>query len=415
MPPPPPPPEGFEGVYKPPTPPPPPHETTLSLPPPPPPPETEAAPVSSRLWSLAKSAASVTASAAATAAAKAKAADEKYELSARAKAKAAELGKSAGSFAGRKASEAGTAVARRVGAMTPEERQQWLEGATSVVAVAAAFGGTKTRALAGVGAVAVNLGSKANNVATSLPTDRAAQYADYLVEEQPGGGGGGGAYSSSEVAEVLTLEVVAAVPGGQTMKVSVEGIGAFEVAVPQGINVGETFSFEIDAPLSREELEPEAVPMGLPATPEPLNVVPTAVPVGQVGGGGAPAIAPIPMAVGISGSMPVPVVGGPVAMMPTMHQPPPQQQVQPQQQPQSLIQQARGNIEDARAAAAAAGTLARELDKMGVTPQQALNAGAQGVKLANEMGVTREQALNGLVGAARLFGGASSAQGSARR
>ena len=360
MPPPPPPPEGFEGVYK----------------PPPPPPETEAAPVSSRLWSLAKSAASVTASAAATAAAKAKAADEKYELSARAKAKAAELGKSAGSFAGRKASEAGTAVARRVGAMTPEERQQWLEGATSVVAVAAAFGGTKTtRALAGVGAVAVNLGSKANNVATSLPTDRAAQYADYLVEEQPGGGGGGGAYSSSEVAEVLTLEVVAAVPGGQTMKVSVEGIGAYEVAVPQGVNVGETFSFEIDAPLSREELEPEAVPMGLPATPEPLNVVPTAVPVGQVGGGGAPAIAP----------MPVPVVGGPVAMMPTMHQPPPHQQVQPQQQPQSLIQQARGNIEDAREAAAAAGTLARELDKMGVTPQQALNTGAQGVKLAKEM------------------------------
>ena len=386
------------------------------MPPPPPPPETEAAPVSSRLWSLAKSAASVTASAAATAAAKAKAADEKYELSARAKAKAAELGKSAGSFAGRKASEAGTAVARRVGAMTPEERQQWLEGATSVVAVAAAFGGTKTRALAGVGAVAVNLGSKANNVATSLPTDRAAQYADYLVEEQPGGGGGGGAYSSSEVAEVLTLEVVAAVPGGQTMKVSVEGIGAYEVAVPQGVNVGETFSFEIDAPLSREELEPEAVPMGLPATPEPLNVVPTAVPVGQVGGGGgAPAIAPIPMAVGITGSMPVPVVGGPVAMMPTMHQPPPHQQVQPPQQPQSLIQQARGNIEDARAAAAAAGTLARELDKMGVTPQQALNAGAQGVKLAKEMGVTREQALNGLVGAARLFGGASSAQGSARR
>ena len=52
---------------------------------------------------------------------------------------------------------------------------------------------------------------------------------------------------------------------------------------------------------------------------------------------------------------------------------------------------------------------------MGVTPQQALNAGAQGVKLAKEMGVTREQALNGLVGAARLFGGASSAQGSARR
>ena len=69
--------------------------------------------------------------------------------------------------------------------------------------------------------------------------------------------------------EVVALEVEATAAAGQLMRVHIEGAGDFEVMVPAGVQVGQTFKFEIEiADASGVEAMPEAVPLGQPVLPQ---------------------------------------------------------------------------------------------------------------------------------------------------
>lgn len=174
--------------------------------------------------------------------------------------------------------------------MTPEERRQWMEGATSVLSIAAALGGPKTKAAATLATVGVGAAVRVADVADTagLPTEA-------ITRAAAEGSGQDAAASVVEAPlEVLTLEVVATAESGGLMHVYVEGIGAFEVNVPAHVRRGESFEMQIEAPLERDCMQPEAVPMGMPVgvVPPPLLLhqveVPIAVPLGggpSVGGG----------------------------------------------------------------------------------------------------------------------------------
>ena len=385
--PPPPPPEGFEGVY---------------------PPRTAGAPAvekpaSERIWGFAKSVGTGITN-------KVKEIDEKHEISKKAGEKAAELNKKAGekatevsqsakesagsafsslrAGAAKKTSEATNAVGRKVGVMTPEERQRWLDGATTVATCAAVFGGSKTRAMAGVTNLAANVGTHVN-------TAHAAQAAP------PGAVGGGSCASASMAPRVMEVQVVASVPSGGVMRINVEGVGAFEVTVPPGVGVGMPFIIEVEEPQS------QSVPMGLPVDVSdgrramPPQSVPVAQPAGAQPGYAQP---------GAAG-------GGALCA---------------------------GGLCAGVAAAAGAGSLVRELNNLGVsprdaatmsvqgaktvqhvskelgmTPQETLKAGMQGAKavgqVSKELGVTPAQALNMGLSAAKMFGAAKPAAGGSSR
>ena len=221
-PPPPPPPEGFEGVYPP--------QTAANAP-------NAAATAANMLstgFSFAKKATAVVGS-------KMREVDDKFELSkksqqavadiseaaapvaAQAKGKLSELGKKGAE----KGAEVKTAAARKVGVMTPEERQRWLDGAVSVVAVASVFGGAKTKAVAGLAGVGLSA-YHSNNPPQPAASTSAAAASRSSAASAAGGG---------SIAEVLEVEVVATVPGGQVMRVHVENVGAFEVTVPAGVSI----------------------------------------------------------------------------------------------------------------------------------------------------------------------------------
>ena len=314
--------------------------------------------------------------AAADLAAKAKETDAKYEISKTAQDKTTAALSSVKESAVSNATKAKTVVAQKVGMQTPEERQQWLDTAVTAVSLASVFGGTKVKALAG----AAHVGVRAAN-AYSGAAQQAGHAAAPVGHLASGAVTKGTAAPSSEVTEMIEVELVATVPAGGVMRVQVEGYGAFEVTVPSGVGPGDRFIAQIETPLD------EPVPMGLPvdvtdAGGVARSAVPMAVPAGigqqqpPVGAlnGGLAGMAAMAAAAG---------VGGQSA----------RQAVQTVKQTQEVV------------------GLARDL---GVTPQQAMQGVRTATQVGKELGVTPQQALSAGVSALRLFGDVSKAAGTRR-
>ena len=351
---PPPPPEGHEGVY--------PAQTPST---------------GQQLWSFAKSAASGIAT-------KAREVDERLELSKKAAEKTAEVSKSVKESAGSAftsisevASKQGAAVGRRVGVMTPEERQQWLDGATTVANCAMVFGGPRARALAGVTNLGVRAAGFAGVTGVANP-DRPSQSSQ------------ASASTASTVTELVEVQVVATVAGGGTMRVHVEGAGEFEVTVPPGVSVGQSFTVELEAPLN--VTEPEVVPVGLPADVSDVTGAAQPVPMAQavpVSTGqpvGAASAVPPASGGGVFASLASSVTA--VTSAGTMARELHQAGVTPQQ----------------------VGGIANGLHQAGVTPQQALSGVRVAGQAAKELGVTPQQALSVGMNAMKILGSASSTQ-----
>lgn len=156
----------------------------------------------------------------AAAAAKAKAADldAKYDVT----GKAGSLASSATATVKSSASSAGSIATAKVKAVTPEQRQQLLDGAGTVLSLAALVGGPKTKfAAAGVAMVA-------HNSAVSQPVARAGPVANAAAD--------------------TIVEVIATAPGGQPMTIALESGEVYEVTVPTGVCVGQTFQLALPMP-----------------------------------------------------------------------------------------------------------------------------------------------------------------------
>ena len=125
----------------------------------------------------------------------AKAADDKLGVSQAAKAK-------------------GEAAKARVMAVPPEQRQQYLETASTVLSVASLLGGKKT-----------GLAASAVGAAASLHTTQ--------VPHAP---------------QTTVVRVVATVPGGREMTIALETGEMFQVMVPPGVQKGHEFEVEIPMP-----------------------------------------------------------------------------------------------------------------------------------------------------------------------
>ena len=139
----------------------------------------------------------------------AKAADDKLGVSQAAKAK-------------------GDAAKARVMAVPPEQRQQYLETASTVLSVASLLGGRK----AGLAASAVG-------AAASLHTTQ--------VPHAP---------------QTTVVRVVATVPGGQEMTISIETGEMFRVMVPPGVQKGQEFEIEIPMPAGAGGASSSSAPGG---------------------------------------------------------------------------------------------------------------------------------------------------------
>jgi hypothetical protein len=191
--------------------------------------------------------------------------DERYELSATASRKAAELGSTArqkaadlGSRASQGSSDAlrtlKAAAAHKVSASTPEERQRWAEGAVTVISLATAFGGRKTRALAGMASFAMATASQqGSGVQPVSQTQERSNASEHRAIDAP----------AEQIIELIQLEVVATAPAGAVMQILVEGMGSYEVVVPEGVRPGETFYFELEAPLGESTGVAAAVQLGV--------------------------------------------------------------------------------------------------------------------------------------------------------
>ena len=83
---------------------------------------------------------------------------------------------------------------------------------------------------------------------------------------------------SSGLSQLFLLEVLASVPAGYKMLAHVDGLGDFQVTVPAGVRVGESFTFEAEAPINKQPSGApiESVPMGLPVQTE--QQVPMGIP-----------------------------------------------------------------------------------------------------------------------------------------
>ena len=92
------------------------------------------------------------------------------------------------------------------------------------------------------------------------------------------GGAPPGFSDSSGLTQLFLLEVLASVPAGHKMLVHVDGLGDFQVTVPAGVRVGESFTFEAEAPINKQPSGApiESVPMGLPVQTE--QQVPMGIP-----------------------------------------------------------------------------------------------------------------------------------------
>jgi hypothetical protein len=194
------------------------------------------------------------------------------------------------------------------------------------------------------------------------------------------GGAPPGFSDSSGLTEIYLLEVLASVPAGHKMLVHVDGLGDFQVTVPAGVVVGESFTFEAEAPIDKQPsgapIEP--VPMGLPVQTEPQ--VPMGLPVPM-------AAQPVPMGAPVTSAAPVPsasrsgAVSGAAAL------------------PAQLGVASPGVVSSVGTALAAM-SLAREL---GVTPQNAWVAAHQGARLAKDLGVTPSAAASAGIAAMNLL------------
>ena len=353
-PPPPPPPEGHVGIYQRTEP------TTAS---------SSVGDFSKMLFSLAK--------------AKVAEVDAKYDLSTAAAAAAAAAATSvaaatsaAAATAVCKAQAAVSAVATRLDSMTPQEREKLAARAVVTAHVLQVVGGPKTRAavcaaatLAAVSTQVSNSNSSGSGTAAAPPSATTAA-----------GGAPPGFSDSSGLTEIYLLEVLASVPAGHKMLVHVDGLGDFQVTVPAGVAVGESFTFEAEASIDKQPsgapIEP--VPMGLPVQTEPQ--VPMGLPVPM-------AAQPVPMGAPVTSAAPVPsasrsgAVSGAAAL------------------PAQLGVASPGVVSSVGTALAAM-SLAREL---GVTPQNAWVAAHQGARLAKDLGVTPSAAASAGIAAMNLL------------
>ena len=96
------------------------------------------------------------------------------------------------------------------------------------------------------------------------------------------GGAPPGFSDSSGLTQLFLLEVLASVPAGHKMLVHVDGLGDFQVTVPAGVRVGESFTFEAEAPIDKQPSDApiESVPMGLPVQTEQQMPMGIPVPMG---------------------------------------------------------------------------------------------------------------------------------------
>ncbi|KOO21227.1 hypothetical protein Ctob_000799 [Chrysochromulina tobinii] len=260
--------------------------------------------------------------------------------------------------------------------MTPQEREKLLAARAVVTAhVLQVVGGPKTRAavcaaatLAAVSTQVSNSNSSGSGTAAAPPSATTAA-----------GGAPPGFSDSSGLTEIYLLEVLASVPAGHKMLVHVDGLGDFQVTVPAGVAVGESFTFEAEAPIDKQPsgapIEP--VPMGLPVQTEPQ--VPMGLPVPM-------AAQPVPMGAPVTSAAPVPSASrsGAVSVAAAL--------------PAQLG--VASSVASSVGTALAAMSLAREL---GVTPQNAWVAAHQGARLAKDLGVTPSAAASAGIAAMNLL------------
>ena len=307
--------------------------------------------------------------------------DAKYDLSTAAAAAAAAAATSvaaassaAAAAAVCKAQAAVSAVATRIDSMSPQEREKLATGAVVTAHVLQVVGGPKTRAAV---CAAATLAAVSTQVSGSGPAATAAAPPSATTAA---GVAPPGFSDSSGLTELFLLEVLASVPAGHSMLVHVDGLGDFQVTVPAGVRVGESFTFEAEAPIDKQPSGApiESVPMGLPVQTEPQ--VPMGLPVPM-------AAQPVPMGAPVTSAAPVPsasrsgAVSGAAAL------------------PAQLGVASPGVVSSVGTALAAM-SLAREL---GVTPQEAWVAANHGARLAKDLGVTPSAAASAGIAAMNLL------------
>ena len=376
----------------------------------------------------------------------------------------------------RHAASARDTVVQKCATMTPEQRERWAAGAVSVLSIASAVGGKKTKtAAAFAGATATAIGKLAIDaeIPAGTPAPRAAAYGE--CADVPAASAAGQppdvSDASEELREVLVLDIVATVGAGSDMCVHVEGAGDYEVrsddgmrradrnpsqcallslpltvhnaptaqvTVPAGVRPGETFSFEIEAPVNTP-MTSEAVPLGLPAHDASASggmAFEPAVPLGLAAYDHVPMGLPVEAASIARGShaaaapLPPPPPLPPMASRPSnapasMNVNAASSRAHPSSSYAPCPSSSMGELASMASTVSAASSLARELGvtpqqalsaskqgaqlakDLGVTPQQALNAGKQGVQLAKDLGVTKEQAMGAAMGAAKFLAAVS--------
>ena len=302
--------------------------------------------------------------------------DAKYDLSTAAAAAAAAAATSvaaassaAAAAAVCKAQAAVSAVATRIDSMSPQEREKLATGAVITAHVLQVVGGPKTRAAVCSAATLAAVSTQVSNSSGSGPAATAAAPPSATTAA---GVAPPGFSDSSGLTELFLLEVLASVPAGHSMLVHVDGLGDFQVTVPAGVRVGESFTFEAEAPIDKQPSGApiESVPMGLPVQTEPQ--VPMGIPVPM-------AAQPVPMGAPVASAAPVASRAAAAA---------------------ALALPAQLGVASSVGTALAAMSLAREL---GVTPQGAWVAANQGAQLAKDLGVTPSAAASAGIAAMNLL------------
>lgn len=150
--------------------------------------------------------------------------------------------------------------------------------AAGAAGVAGMLGGAKTKAAAGViGSVSRALDSKKDDAAVSDHEAGEGQFTNrWLTMFRTNRGlcltRGRSVTVFFYGAGIVVLRVVATVAGGRTMPVRIEGVGDYQVEVPQGIAVGEAFDFEVLLPHGLASLS-----SSIPEAPVSLLLPPSAV------------------------------------------------------------------------------------------------------------------------------------------
>jgi hypothetical protein len=233
--------------------------------------------------------------------------------------------------------------------LSPEERQKWADGASTVLSVAAAAGGTKTRATAAV--VSASAAAHRSRCSGQAP----------VSEPAPGPSAPVGTPAPLDAPpETVLVTVEAVADAGQPMVVEYEG-AEYQVSVPAGVARGQPFVSELPRRTA------PAVAVGIPLNEPPAQQPPA---------------------------------------------PPPAQQPQQPPQPQATLfgpsppgawSSLSSAVNTASQMAAAANEANQAAKALGITPQRAAQA-------AKELGITPEAALRaGVAGAKALNAGATQA------